>query len=201
MTVVEAVAAMLLKYHATRVHERYRGEDEPARKARIERIADADVRACRTVKIPKRWTFAGCLSLLMAAEQWESGLQREVHSGELRGPAGEICLVQLHRNVTRTGAIRDPDYQIGEEEWESLGGLDADASYRCAFAGAKVLMYHVSRCAIPFAADSWWSAALVFAEYHRPANDCRAHVSPMSSQRGMTYAVTYRKLLLVSGGG
>jgi hypothetical protein len=103
--------------------------------------------------------------------------------------------------VTVPGAIRDPDYQITEEEWASLGGLDADATNRCAFAGAKVLMYHVSRCAIPFAADSWWSAARVFAEYHHPSNECRASVSTMSSHRGMTYAMTYRKILLLTGGG
>lgn len=195
MTLAEAILAGLLKYHATRVPERYWGESHVEREARISRIAEANVHACRTVKLPGRWTFGGCLALLQTVEQWESGLERSVHSGEKRGPAGEICLVQLHHRVTAPEAIHDPDYKVTEEEWESLGGLDIDATRRCAFAGAKILMYHASRCRIPFAADSWWMAARIFAEFHHPDNECHATILPMSSHRGMTYASIYRRLL------
>lgn len=198
--IAEVLSALLIKYHATRVHERYWGESDADRHARIARIAAANVRACQDVKLPGRWTFAGCLALLTTTEEWESGLERAVHSGERRGPAGELCLVQLHHNVTRPGAIRDIDYQISEEEWASLGGLDEAATYRCAFAGAKVLMSHAARC-VPFAGDSWWSAAQIFAEYHHPSNTCAAVVSTMSSHRGMTYSLLYRKLLMATGGG
>ena len=195
MTLAEALLAMLLKFHTTRVPERYWGESGLEREARISRIAESEVYACRKVKLPGRWTFGGCLALLQTVERWESGLERGVHSGEKRGPAGEICLVQLHHRVTAPDAIHDPDYKITEEEWESLPGLDIDATRRCSFAGAKILMYHVSRCSIPFSADSWWTAARIFAEYHHPANDCHAVVLPMSSHRGMTYAMIYRRLL------
>jgi hypothetical protein len=200
MTLAEALLSMLLKFHTSRVPERYWGESKPEREARISRIAESEVYACRKVKLPGRWTFGGCLALLQTAQRWESGLERSVHSGEKRGPAGEICLSQLHPSVYRPGAIHDPDYQITEDEWNSLAGLDVDATRRCSFAGAKVLMYQVSRCSIPFSADSWWTAAKIFAEFHHPANDCRANVLPMSSQRGMTYAMIYRKILPVIDG-
>lgn len=201
MDVTVALATLLLKYHATRVHERYWGETGEARKARIERIAVSDVRACRRVKLPGRWTFAGCLAALVMVEEWESGLERGVHAGEKKGPAGELCLVQLHHRVTFPGAIRDPDYQITEDEWQHTVGLDQESTDACAFAGAKVLMYHVSRCVMPFAGDSWWAGAKLAAEFHHPSNVCRATVEPMHSHRGMTYAHVYRRLLLPAGGG
>lgn len=193
MTLPEALLAMALKYHTTRVPERYWGESHAAREARISRIVESEVYACRKVKLPGRWTFGGCLALLHTVQRWESGLLRTVHSGEKRGPGGEMCLSQIHHLAV--GKAHDPDYLITEEEWQSLAGLDVDATRRCSFAGAKALMYHVSRCSIPFAADSWWTGARVFAEYHLPANDCHAVVLPMSSKRGMTYAMIYRKLL------
>lgn len=201
MDVSIVLTAMLLKYHATRVHERYWGETGEDRKARIERIATSDVRACQTVKLPGSWTFAGCLAALVMVEEWESGLERGVHAGEKKGPGGELCLIQANHRVTRPGAIRNPDYQVTEEEWESLPGLDQEATDRCAFAGAKILMYHASRCPITFAGDSWWMGARLAAEYHLPSNDCKAVVLPMHSHRGMTYASVYRKLLLPTGGG
>jgi hypothetical protein len=194
-TLFDALAAMLLKYHAGRVHERYWGESPSERRGRISLIARANIAACRRVKLPGRWSPGGCLALLVTVEEWESGLERGVHEGTKRGPAGEACLVQLHPSVYRQGAIRDPDYRVTKEEWESLPGLGEEATEACAFAGAKVLMYHVERCSVPFSADSWWAAARVFAEYHHPSGECRAHVLPMSSRRGMTYASIYRKLL------
>lgn len=201
MDLATALSALLIKYHTTRVHERYWGETNVERKARIERIADANIRACRTVKLPKRWTVAGCLAALVMVEEWESGLERGVHAGEKRGPGGEVCLVQVNRRATRPGAIRDPDYQITEEEFEGLPGIDQDATDRCALAGAKILMYHASRCPILFAGDSWWMGARLAAEYHLPSNDCHAIILPMHSHRGMTYASVYRKILLPAGGG
>ncbi len=201
MDVVTALSALLLHYHTTRVHERYWGESGAEREARIGRIADADVRACHDVKLPGHWTVAGCLAALTMVEEWESGLERGVHSGEKTGPSGELCLVQAHHRVTLPGAIRDPDYQITEDEWKSTTGLDAESTYRCALVGAKILMSHVSRCSIPFAGDSWWMAARLAAEYHHPSNDCKAIIEPMHSHRGMTYASVYRKILLPSGGG
>jgi hypothetical protein len=201
MDVVTALAALLLKYHTTRVHERYWGETGDERKGRIARIADGDVRACRDVKLARGWTFAGCLSAVVMVEEWESGLERGVHAGEKKGPGGELCLTQINHRATLAGAIRDPDYQITEDEWQSLPGLDAEATYRCALAGAKILMYHAKRCSITFEGDSWWMGARLAAEYHLPSNDCKAIVLPMHSHRGMTYASVYRKLLLPSGGG
>jgi len=195
MTLSEALLALLLKYHAGRVAERYWGESHEARRERIGRIAAGNIRACRRVKLPGRWSRGGCLALLTTVEEWESGLERSVHEGTKRGPAGEACLAQLHRSVYREGAIRDPDYQVTKEEWENSAGLDEEATDRCTFAGAKVLMYHASRCSIRFEADSWWMAARIFAEYHHPSSECRATVLPMSSKRGMTYSIIYRKLL------
>jgi hypothetical protein len=201
MDVVTALSVLLLKYHTTRVHERYWGETSDERKGRIGRIADGDVRACHDVKLARGWTFAGCLAALTMVEEWESGLERGVHAGEKKGPGGELCLTQINHRVTLHGAIRDPDYQITEDEWQSLPGLDAEATYRCALAGVKILMYHASRCSIRFEGDSWWMGARLASEYHLPSNDCHAIVLPMHSHRGMTYASVYRKLLLPSGGG
>lgn len=132
MTLAEALLSLLLKYHAGRVAERYWGESHEARRERLGRIAASNIRACHRVKLPSRWTPGGCLALLTVAEEWESGLERSVHEGHKRGPAGEACLVQLHPSVYRERAIHDPDYQITKEEWESLPGLDEEATDRCA---------------------------------------------------------------------
>lgn len=201
MTLSEALLALLLRYHTGRVNRLYWDETLAERDARIARIVIGDVRACQNVKLPKTWTVAGCLAAVVMVEEWESGLERGVHSGEKRGPGGEVCLAQLNHRVTLAGAIRDPDYQITEEEWQTLPGLDQEATDQCALAAAKVLMYHASRCPITFAGDSWWMGARLAAEYHHPSNTCTTIVLPMHSHRGMTYASVYRKILLSAGGG
>lgn len=187
------VFTLLLAYHDKRVPERYWGETNDERHARIHRIADQDVRVCDEHPLPG-YPIEACLALLMTIEQWESGLERGVHEGTKRGPGGELCLVQIHERATRDVADYDERFYITKEEWRALPGLDDESTYRCAWAGWKTLSKHITRCHVRFDGASWTMAAKVFAEFHRPSPYCRAVWSATISQRGATYARIYREL-------
>ncbi len=185
---------LMLAYHDKRVPERYWGESDDARHARVQRIVDANIRACEEAPIPG-WPIEACLALLETAEQFESGLERKVHSGEKKGKGGELCLVQVHERATREVADYVDRFYISKEEWKSLPGLDEEATYRCARAGWKIMSKHITRCHVHFDGASWSMAAKVFAEYHRPSPYCRALWGPTISDRGGNYARVYRKLV------
>lgn len=193
-----ALAASLLKYHATRIPEHMRGETEPERVARITMIAEKVVEACRLEKFPKGlgWNELGCVVQEATVIKWESGLLREVHSGEKRGPAGEVCLNQLHRTVTQ---IRDPRYAITEEELAASVGLDPEATLVCFRLGVRVLAHHVNRQRIMMERGGYWSSARLFEEYHKPTPTgidppVMYPPSQMSLKRGMSFQLLYRQL-------
>lgn len=185
---------LMLAYHDKRVPERYWGETNDERHARIQRIVDANIRVCEEFPLPT-WPIEACLALLVTVEQFESGLERKVHSGEKKGPGGELCLVQIHERATREVADYDGQFYISKEERLALPGLDEEATYRCVRAGWRILSKHITRCHIRFDGVSWSMAARIFAEFHRPSPYCRALWGPTISDRGGNYARVYRKLV------
>jgi hypothetical protein len=196
MTLLEALTAALIKYHTARVPEHLRHEPEEARVARMHSIAEAEIRACMDSPIPG-WPLLGCVALNSTRDRWESGLLLEVHSGQQRGKAGERCFAQVHPKVL--GHIRNPKYAITREEFDSLEGTDQEATNRCARAGAKIMAYHAARCHIRFEFGGWSTARLLFAEYHQPANNCRALVTKMSTDRAFNYSIFWRELTRATG--
>jgi hypothetical protein len=185
---------LMLAYHDKRVPERYWGESDADRHARIQRIVDVNIRVRDEAPI-LGFPIEACLSLLTTAEQWESGLERKVHAGEKKGPGGELCLVQVHERATREVADYVDRFYITKDEWKSLPGLDEEATYRCARAGWKIMSKHITRCHIRFDGASRSMASNIYAEYHTPSNNCRALWGKTISERGVTYTIIYRKLV------
>lgn len=184
---------LMLAYHDKRVPEQYWHESDADRRARIQRIVDAEIRVCQEAPVPG-FPLEACLALNVTVAQWESGLLREVHSGEKKGPGGELCFVQVHERATRDVAIYVDRFHITKEEWRSLPGLDEEATYRCARAGWKIMSKHIGRCSIRFDGASRSMASNLYAEYHRPHPYCHALWGPTITERGVTYVRIYQKL-------
>jgi hypothetical protein len=153
---------LLIDYHSGRVVPEWRHETEESRIARIERIARGNIRACEQQPVG-RFQFDECLALVSTLEKFESGLILEVHAGTTLGKAGERCLGQLHRTVTKV-----PDkHRITPEELEATTGLSQDATNVCALGIAKTFAHHSHRCTID-PNRSWLDVAVLFTEYHSP---------------------------------
>jgi len=188
---IEFLAALLFTYHTTRVPPQYRHETEDARQTRIRTIAQAQVEECIENRIPG-WPLKACVALGTTIAQWESGLLEEVHSGAKKGPAGEVCLFQLHRAVT---AIPDKHYRITKEELEQSTGTDLDHTRMCVRLGMRIVRWHIKRCAIKYEGGGWSNTIALFAEYHHPDTYCHAYPLAMSSARAMSYQSLLHKLL------
>lgn len=186
---IGTLTIILFNYYLSRVPEHLRHETNDEALARITTISYAIGRACQEHPIPG-WPIEGCVALAGTAAKWESGLTREVHAGAKLGPSGELCLFQIHPDAL----ANDPAYRVTREEWNTLGGIDVEATVRCATAGVKTLGYHVHRCRIGFENGGWIAAARVFSEYHLPSTACHAAISRMSVSRAMDYRALYRKL-------
>ncbi len=76
-----------------------------------------------------RWGVLGCIRGVATIARHESAYWRAVHEGKLRGPAGEVCLLQIHPVVTNALGI-DP---------ETLVGIDAASTERCLRVGVELL--------------------------------------------------------------
>jgi hypothetical protein len=97
---------------------------------RCETIAQAtyDVAETQPFRDGPEALAAGLVTLV----RLESNGAESVHTGDVRGPSGELCLVQIHPSV--------PGY--GPE----LVGTGYDATRRCLALGAKLLAGSLSRC-------------------------------------------------------
>lgn len=180
---VRALLALLVVYYNSRVPEYLRHETPEATGDRLEMILESIDHACDEHPLDG-WSHEACVALGVTAAKWESGFLPAVHSGEKRGPSGEVCLFQIH-----PGAVAgDPAYRVSHEEWLSLPGTDPKATQACANAGIKTLAWHIHRCR--FNNEDRYTAALVFAEYHQPTQACAAMPSRMSFMRATDYAKT-----------
>jgi hypothetical protein len=178
----------LVRYHAARIDVAHRHETEEERVQRIRWVADAVPAACVAFPLDPKlgWTFEQCVAMAATMAQWESALAKEVHAGTKTGPAGELCLFQLHRNIS---SVPDERYRVTVEERLATVGLDAEATYRCAFAGVRTIAWQVHRCRLR--AGDFTSAAAAFSLYHHPDEHCDYVLSGMPAKR----AASYRHLL------
>lgn len=181
----------LIVYHEGRVDLTHRHETEEQRQERIRWIADAIPKACAEFPFDTKlgWTIKQCVALVGAGAKWESGLVREVQSGDKRGPAGERCLLQLHRLVS---AVPDPKYRVTPEELAATVGLSAEATERCALAGVKTFAWQIHRCRLR--ADSFTAPAAAFSLYHHPTTNCDYTLSGMPAARARSYRALLTKL-------
>ena len=145
-------AAAILALLADRAPQQYAAEPD-----RFAVIAVATERAVKAA-LP-RWHRPEKLLLaaLLTAALRESGFRKDIHSGELRGKAGEICLVQIHpRNpVWRT---------VGAPSFDALGGVDLQSTTYCLTAGALSLARAASYCGARHYRKNW--AQAMWTLYH-----------------------------------
>ncbi len=183
----------LLAYHAWRVDSAHRHETEEARQERIRWVSDGIPRACADnadlFDTKLGWTFTQCVAFGATMAKWESGLMMEVQAGTRKGPAGELCLFQLHRLVS---AVPDPKYRVTPEELAATVGLDAEAAYRCAYAGVKTIAWQIHRCRLR--ADDFTAPAAAFSLYHHPDQHCEFVLSGMPTDRARGYRALLTKL-------
>lgn len=184
---IKTLLALLVAYYNVRVPEHMRHETPAQISDRFEMILESIDRACSEFPLDG-WSHEECVVLGTTAVKWESGLLPAVHSGEKRGPSGEVCLFQIH-----PGAVAgDPAYRVTHEEWLKLPGLDAASTQACANAGIKTIAWHIHRCHFVSGDKDWYAAALVFAEYHQPSATCVSTLSGMNLKRARDYMQTLK---------
>lgn len=176
---IDQLAALLINYYAVRSQAPVSDED----RARLTVIAQANVEECEENPIPG-WPKKACVAIAANTQMWESGLLADVHAGTKRGPAGERCLMQLHRSVT---AIAVAKYRITRAEWEQVEGVDLEHTKNCVRLGMRIMRWHIQRCALKYEGGGWYNVASLYNEYHRPSSTCRATPSPLSGRRATAY--------------
>ncbi len=114
---------------------------------------------------------------------WESALRYDVHTGELKGPSGEECLFQIHRQSSAVPFDKWRPHPYGTN-----AGIENTS--RCVESGVKIFMYHVWRCGLRLLETH--PLALLYSEYHQPSN-CKT-LSGNSYNRARMALRTLRKL-------
>lgn len=158
----------------------------------IERVANDPPPAWR-----RSWATVGLVRGLVTIARAESAFWRSVHEGRLRGPSGEVCLVQVMPSTAHRLGV-DP---------ESLVGLDVDATERCFRAGAELLGLAVERCVgTERLGPGWFETAVV--SYWTP-DRCEplgeiqlegiALRSRLYARTGKPKKLPFRAMLAVSG--
>ena len=124
-----------------------------------ERVAVISVAAERAQeKLLPHWRRAPELlggSIATAAIK-ESGLMEDTHSGERRGRAKEICLVQIHP----TNRI----WKRWAPSFESLAGVDLLSTERCLLSGGQTLVLSLNYCHKRRFYTNW--AQAMWTKYH-----------------------------------
>jgi hypothetical protein len=93
---------------------------------------------------------------ILTAIEHESGFMESVHSGELRGKAGEICLVQIHPT--------NGFWKQVATEFDELGGLDIESTTKCLTAGVLTLRHSRGYCRARRFYKNW--APAMWTKYH-----------------------------------
>lgn len=104
-----------------------------------------------------RWGTQQLAAAIATAILKESSIWESVHSGEQRGKAGEICLMQIHPK----NRVWE---RIGIESFESMGGVDPRSTRNCIAAGTATLVYAANRCYSKNYHRNW--APAMWTQYH-----------------------------------
>jgi len=106
---------------------------------RIATLAVASAKAHEAIRPRWRWGDAQLMGAIGSGLEHESHLAESVHAGTKRGPAGGICVGQIHHTNglwKRTGA----------PSFEALAGTDLQASTWCLHTVALSLVSGASYC-------------------------------------------------------
>jgi hypothetical protein len=100
---------------------------------------------------------------MLAASAWSTGLREDIQTGRKRGPAGEVCLMDIQPRVLKTAVPWDLGRLEGEALVQKVVGLEYPELRRCFDAGA-VLIVRARRFAEQHCRD-WPSDYSIFAAY------------------------------------
>ena len=140
-------AAMYLAAIAHEMPEQY--EQDPERMALIavaaEHVQTEQLESWRAH--PKQ--LAGAL---VTALLYESRAARKVHSGEVLGPTGDICLMQIHPS--------NGTWRQYADSFRQLAGLSYEATVRCINTGVRTLVTSLNYCASRGYTGKRWAKAM-----------------------------------------
>jgi hypothetical protein len=87
-----------------------------------------------------RWRRSGDepAAVQLTVIRFESGFLEGVHGGSIRGPSGEICLMQIHPS--------NGLWKRYAPSFESLAGTDLASTERCLRSGTASLVWSLNHC-------------------------------------------------------
>jgi hypothetical protein len=77
---------------------------------------------------------------MLAASGWSTGLREDIQTGRTRGPAGELCLMDIQPDILRTAVPLDLARLSDDELAAKVLGLEYPELRRCFDAGAVLLV-------------------------------------------------------------
>ena len=88
--------------------------------------------------------------------RFESGNLLGVHDGSIRGPSGEVCLMQIHPT--------NGTWRKYSDSFEALAGVDLEATTACIRTGTASLVWAANRCIGQRYRKNW--APAMMSSYH-----------------------------------
>lgn len=158
MTLTEIILAIVLSLPAPWYHPGKNPETNEEYRGRLQTISEAIAIEAEATE-NWRWDAASLAAATLVVWYGESRFALEVHSGSGKSRYGEDqgrarCFGQIHQ----TGLVPKP-------EWESLTGVDLEATRRCARATMRVLTVQGRRCGMQANKPSMWAVARMVAAY------------------------------------
>jgi hypothetical protein len=165
MTLSEILLAIVLSLPAPWYQPGKNPETPSAYQSRLETIAKAIAMEAEAAE-DWRWDASSLAAATLVIWYGESRFALEVHNGSGKSRYGEDdgrarCFGQLHQ----TGLVP-------RDEWESLTGIDLEATRRCARATMRVLTVQGRRCGMQVDKPSMWAVARMVSAYGSGKKSC-----------------------------
>jgi hypothetical protein len=165
MTLSEILLAIVLSLPAPWYKQGKNPETPSAYQSRLETIAKAIAMEAEAAE-DWRWDANSLAAATLVIWYGESRFALEVHNGSGQSRYGEDdgrarCFGQLHQ----TGLVPRP-------EWESLTGIDLEATRRCARATMRVLSVQGRRCGMQVDKPNMWAVARMVSAYGSGKKSC-----------------------------
>ncbi len=158
MTLSEILLAIVINLPAPWYQPGKNPETKAEYQTRLETISHAIAMEAEAAE-DWRWDATSLAAATVVIWYGESRFALEVHDGSGKSRYGEDdgrarCFGQIHK----TGLVPKP-------EWESLVGVDLEATRRCARATMKVLAVQGKRCGMQENKPSMWAVARMVSAY------------------------------------
>jgi hypothetical protein len=158
MTLAEIILSIVLSLPAPWYSPGRNPETADEYRDRMQTISDAIALEAEAAE-GWRWDATSLAAATLVVWYAESRFALEVHNGSRKSRYGEDqgkarCFGQLHQ----TGYVPKP-------EWQSLTGVDLDATRRCARATMRVLTAQGNRCGMKENQPNMWAVARLAAAY------------------------------------